>query len=121
MDADLGMKKVNLKFMNPVFKSALICVICGLLLSFLTGCAGMQANGDVQQYKLIVTKRTEYYKTSPDQPTPPDGRLDEGTRIRVLQMSGEYAKVETTYGLTVWISSMAIGANQENTYQPTGG
>lgn len=104
---------------NFVKKSALLLSLGFALI--LGGCAGMQANGDVQQYKLIVTKRTEYYKTSPDQPNPPDGRLDEGTRIRVVQMSGEYAKVETTYGLTVWISSLAIGPNQENTYQPTGG
>lgn len=102
--------------------SAFLCVICGLAFSFLLGgCAGMQPNGDVQQYHLIVTQRTEYFKTSPDQPTPPDGRLDEGTRIRVVQMSGEYAKVETTYGLQCWITSSNIGPAPVNTYQPTGG
>jgi len=104
---------------NFVKKSALLVGLGFALV--LGGCAGMQANGDVQQFHLVVTKRTEYYKTSPDQPTPPDGRLDEGTRIRVLQMNGESAKVETTYGLTVWISTSAIGPLQENTYQPTGG
>lgn len=107
---------------NSVLKSASICVICGLLLGLvLTGCAGMQENGDVSQYTLIVTKRTEYFKTSPDQPTPPDGRLEEGTRLRVLQMNGENAKIETTYGMQVWINANAIGPMPVNTYQPTGG
>lgn len=95
--------------------------ICGLSISlFLAGCAGMQPNGDVQQFHLMVTKRADYYKTGPDQPTPPDGRLDEGTRIRVLSMNGENAKVETTYGLVVWISANNIGAAPDNTYLPNG-
>lgn len=102
-------------------KSASICVICGLILSLFSGCAGMGPNGDVQQYTLIITKRTDFYKTSPDQPTPPDGRLEEGTRIRVLQMSGASAKIETVYGKVGWVSSSDIGPTPTDTYQPTGG
>lgn len=107
---------------NPVNFVKKASLLLGLAVSLLLGgCAGMQPNGDVQQFHLIVTKRADYYKTSPDQPTPPDGRLDEGTRIRVLSMNGEHAKVETTYGLVVWISANDIGPAPTNTYQPTGG
>jgi hypothetical protein len=97
-------------------------LVMGLIVALsLVGCAGNGPNGDMQQYTLQITKRSEYFKTSPEQPTPPDGRLDEGTRVRVIQMSGEYSKIETTYGLQAWVSSFNIGPIQENTYQPTGG
>jgi hypothetical protein len=114
----MGNKVVSLLGKN----SALICAFCGLfLVSFLGGCAGMVPDGDMQQYTLIVTKRTDFYKNSPDQPSPPDMRLDEGTRLRVLSSSGEYVKIETVFGKVGWISSSDVGPMPVNTYQPTGG
>lgn len=103
-------------------RSVSICLICGVVLAlFLGGCAGMQPDGDIQQYNLIITKRTDFYKSSPDQPTPPDMRLDEGTRLRILNSSGEYVKIETVFGKVGWVASSDIGPMPVNTYQPTGG
>jgi hypothetical protein len=80
------------------------------LFALLAACAGQGWSGkDAMQFDKMVTKRTEYYLTGPEQAAPPEGRFDEGTRIRIIAPDGSFVKVQSASGTTAYISADAIG------------
>jgi hypothetical protein len=84
--------------------------VCALSLSLLVNCAGSGWSGsDAMQYNRMITRRTEYYVQGPQQAAPPDGRFDEGTRIRIIAPDGSYVKVQSASGTTAYVESSAIG------------
>ncbi|MES2309134.1 MAG: hypothetical protein V4507_09785 [Verrucomicrobiota bacterium] len=86
--------------------SSLLPYVVLVLSLILVGCAGFKTNNS-QEFNLITTTRTPLSKTGPLQTTP-DTYLEEGTRIRMLRMEGEYALVETTYGLQGYIEASVV-------------
>ncbi|MGD9896574.1 MAG: hypothetical protein AB7T14_05820 [Candidatus Methylacidiphilaceae bacterium] len=84
---------MNLRFPRILPHVAIFAVLaCALALS-LSGCATVAGGYD------SVTKDTApFYYQGPGQEVP-DTYLDKGTRVKILESSGGYARVETTRGM----------------------
>jgi hypothetical protein len=52
--------------------------------------------------------RDEPWFEHPAQARPPNGRLAEKTRVRILQDAGSYTKVQTDDGITCFVASEAL-------------
>ncbi len=55
-----------------------------------------------------VVTRTPYYKDGPQQMRPPDGQLEPGTWVRVIQEAGSYVLIETQQGLRAYVDRSAL-------------
>lgn len=51
-----------------------------------------------------LTKDEVYYLGGPMQGRPPEGTLEAGTRVVVLERMGGYSRVRTEGGVTAWIA-----------------
>jgi hypothetical protein len=49
-----------------------------------------------------VVQDTPYYLTGPQQGRPPEGTFKAGTRVKLLQDGGSYARVQSEDGITAW-------------------
>jgi hypothetical protein len=56
----------------------------------------------------VIERETEYYLAGPQQGRPPDGKFAAGTRVRVLESAGSYARVRTENGVEAYVSSEAL-------------
>ena len=48
-----------------------------------------------EEFTHVITTDTAYYTTGPQQARPPDGTLEAGTKVRVIEDAGSYCRVET--------------------------
>lgn len=51
------------------------------------------------EFTHIITTDAEYYTTGPQQARPPDGTLEAGTKVKVVEEAGSYCRVETEDGV----------------------
>ncbi|MDH3719190.1 MAG: SH3 domain-containing protein [Planctomycetota bacterium] len=60
--------------------------------------------------KLTHTLNTDaaFYLAGPQQGSPADGTLTQGTKIRILQTAGSYTQIETEGGLRAFVSGGAL-------------
>lgn len=77
----------------------------------LSGCATV-AGG----YDLVTKNDAPLYSQGPGQEAP-DTYLEKGTRVKILQSAGSYARVETTRGIRgfVQLSDLQKGPEQAGT------
>ncbi|WP_339747462.1 hypothetical protein [uncultured Rubinisphaera sp.] len=59
-----------------------------------------------------IKMETEFYKTGPQQGSPPDGTLTAGINVRLVESSGSYSLIETADGEHVYVSSDALIENE---------
>lgn len=99
--------------MSPSFArrflgSALLAgLVCALVLS-LSGCASMTGG-----YDLVTRNDAPLFYQGPGQEAP-DTYLEKGTRVKIIQPAGSYARVETTRGIRgfVRLSDLERGPEQ---------
>ena len=63
----------------------------------------------VKQPVAVITKETEYYRTSPAQGHPADGQLKPGTKVRVVDKAGSYVRVLIEIEAYVPADSFEVG------------
>jgi len=64
---------------------------------------------DKQQASFHTIKfTTPYYTSSPAQARRPDGDIQTGTKVRIVENIGSYVIVETADGLRAYVKSAAI-------------
>ncbi|MEQ8789632.1 MAG: serpin family protein [Pirellulaceae bacterium] len=56
----------------------------------------------------ILTAETAYYKTGPQQMSPPDGKLKANTPVVLVREAGSYTQVRSKDGLTAYVASDAL-------------
>lgn len=56
----------------------------------------------------VVQRGTEYYLTGPQQGRPPDGRLAAGTRLRLIEDAGSYARVRAENGVEAYVAAGSL-------------
>jgi len=59
--------------------------------------------------EYVMFMNAEYYKSGPQQGSPPDGQFPAGTNVRILQNAGSYTLVESSEGVQAYVASDAIG------------
>jgi len=70
-----------------------------------------KANAAAQaEYPAEIGSFTAYYTGGPQQGRPPDGQLEPGTRVKVLENAGSYALIRTADGIEAYVSTAAIRA-----------
>lgn len=82
------------------------CILAAVL--SLAGCASLTGG-----YDLVTKNDTPLYYQGPGQEVP-DTYLEKGTRVRIVQSTGAYARVETTRGIRgfVRMSDLQRGPEQ---------
>ncbi len=71
--------------------------------------ADEKANATVEaEYPAEIGSFTAYYTGGPQQGRPPDGQLEPGTRVKVLENAGSYALIRTADGIEAYVSTAAI-------------
>jgi hypothetical protein len=94
-------------------------VVAGVVgLGFLAGCAGMKGGGGDAPFNLIINEKTPFYKEGPQQAAPPDGYMERGMRIRMLESYGQYLKIETVSGQVGYVASDACAPAPHEDRQP---
>ena len=56
----------------------------------------------------IITQSAPYYEEGPNQPDPPEGDLQAGTKAWVLGSEGSYVRVWTDSGVNAWVWDRAV-------------
>ncbi len=69
----------------------------------------MQPSGGA--FTHVVATDTDYYESGPAQARPPEGVLEAGTRVRLLQEAGSYIQVETEDGITGYVARDALACD----------
>ncbi len=57
------------------------------------------------QENYLISRTTDYYKSSPAQARSADGQLQAGTKVQLKQNAGSYALVKITSGANVYVSA----------------
>ncbi|CAB4243436.1 conserved protein of unknown function [Methylacidimicrobium sp. AP8] len=101
MNASPACSPPRLPFLSP------LVFILAFALSF-PGCASLSGG-----YDLVTKNDTPLYYQGPGQEVP-DTYLEKGTRVRIVQSTGAYARVETTRGIRgfVRMSDLQRGPEQ---------
>jgi NitT/TauT family transport system substrate-binding protein len=55
-----------------------------------------------------LTRDEAYYLTGPQQGRPPEGTLKAGSKVKLLESAGSYARVTTEDGTTAWVAADAL-------------
>jgi hypothetical protein len=74
-----------------------------LAAGMLTGCATGSGH-DPAEYQFLISERTPLFFSGPGQ-TVPDKYLEAGTRVRVVNPTADYVRVETLYGDSGWVKT----------------
>ncbi len=56
----------------------------------------------------VVTQQVAYYKAGPQQAIPPDGKIETGTKVRIIRNAGSYTEIQTENGVRGYISSDSL-------------
>ena len=74
------------------------------------------SEGPGQAFTHIVTSGTEYYLTGPQQASPPEGYLEAGTKVALLEeaWSGSYCRVRTENGIEAYLSTGSLHPLEED-------
>ena len=56
----------------------------------------------------VITSKTVYYVSGPQQSRPPEGEFAAGTRVTIAKMNGAYLLVTDKKGLTAWVSADSV-------------
>jgi uncharacterized protein YgiM (DUF1202 family) len=89
----------------------LVCLI--LMVLSMGGCADSQRkeherpDADTSSGP-VISSDSVFYKTGPQQASPPDGTFKAGTRVEVIQKAGSYTLVRAEDGREGYVSSDAI-------------
>ena len=72
-------------------KHSLLLLACAAAALWLlaAGCRDSRPSSDV----YVVTQSTAFYRDAPQQSRPPDGTLDAGVRVTLLEEAGSYVRV----------------------------
>jgi uncharacterized protein YgiM (DUF1202 family) len=97
--------------LNAKLYVGLVCL--ALVVLFMGGCAESQREGhecsDADAGTgPVVNADSVFYKTGPQQASPPDGTFKAGTRIEVIQEAGSYTLARAADGREGYVSSDAI-------------
>lgn len=60
------------------------------------------------RFTHVIENETAYYLTGPQQGRPPDGKFAAGTRVRLLETAGSYARVRAEGGVEAYVSCDAL-------------
>ena len=74
------------------------------------------SEGPAQAFTHVVTLETEYYLDGPAQARPPDGSLEAGTKVALLEEAGSYCQVRTEDGIEAYISTDSLQPLEETAY-----
>jgi len=93
----------------------LVCLI--LMALFMGGCADSQCKEHEHEDSKtsigpVINSDSVFYKTGPQQATPPDGTFKTGTRVEVIRKAGSYTLVRAEDGREGYVSSDAITVPQ---------
>ena len=66
-----------------------------------------------QAFTHVVTSKTEYYLDGPAQARTPDGSLEVGTKVALLEEAGSYCRVQTEGGIEAYISTDSLQPLEE--------
>lgn len=69
-----------------------------------------QSEPEQPAWTHVVSSEAVYYKASPAQGTPPDGKLAAGVKAQVLEEAGSYTLIETEEGVQGFVASDALQA-----------
>jgi hypothetical protein len=83
-----------------------------LLMAGLSGCATSSDSGG---YHKMTTVRTGLYLEGPQQLAPANAQLDPGTRLRILEVGGDFCQVELIGGMKGFVRTADIGPIREHT------
>ena len=70
-----------------------------------------------------VTKKSSFYSTSPQQGRPPDGEIEPGTEVELLEEQGSYSLVRLEDGSAVYVESSSLqgaGRGSRRSFDPGG-
>ena len=56
----------------------------------------------------VITAESPYYVTGPQQGLPPEGKLNTGTRVRLIKASGSFSQVKTDAGVVAFVASESL-------------
>ena len=56
----------------------------------------------------VITSKTVYYVSGPQQSRPPEGEFEIGTRVSVEKINGAYLLVTDKKGITAWVSADSV-------------
>ena len=98
---------------SSLYATLRVGLVCLILIALLMGgCADSQHEHERPDVETssgpVISHDTVFYKTGPEQATPPDGTFKAGTRIEVIQEAGSYTLVRAQDGTEGYISSAAI-------------
>jgi uncharacterized protein YgiM (DUF1202 family) len=98
-------------------KVGLVCLV--LVVLSMGGCAESQSQEhEPQDTKTstgpVIRHDSVFYKTGPQQASPPDGTFKAGTRIEVVHKAGSYTLVRTEDGREGYVASDAIAVPKDN-------
>ncbi len=66
-----------------------------------------------QPFTHVVTARTAYYTTGPQQGRAPDGELPAGVKVQVLREGDNYSQVRTETGVTAYVATNVLKKLEE--------
>jgi hypothetical protein len=66
------------------------------------------SEGPAQAFTHVVPSETEYYLDGPEQARGPDGSLEAGTKVALLEEAGSYCQVRTEGGIEAYISRESL-------------
>ena len=67
-----------------------------------------KSNQVPQVTDAVITSKTVYYISGPQQSRPPDGEFEAGTRVRVERINGAYLLVTNRKGQTAWVDADSV-------------
>jgi serpin B len=98
---------------RPGFASMLLLAAGLFVVVDATVCAAQQIQFQAQRQPQfmpthVVNAETVYYKTGPQQMSPPDGKLKANRAVVLVREAGSYVQVRTREGLTAYVAADAL-------------
>lgn len=93
--------------MNPVF-FAFLALLSTLALAACGPDEPPVGQTGADGFTHTVTLAVEYYKDGPQQGSPPDGTLESGTKVKIIEEAGSYVLIKASNGVDAFISADAI-------------
>lgn len=56
-----------------------------------------------------LSETVDYYSNGPQQASPPDGQIQAGTEVTIIERAGSYTLIETADGIRGYVASSAVG------------